>query len=115
MNEQRFREIALQLLTEEAAPDWFCHIPHVYRRGGYKDLRKIPDTSARDSLIFNDIEDVIHPVQRDMWIPVLPFEPPCPSHGRELERVLILFSRGNFGRQNGDVREVFRQNVHADR
>ena len=87
VEERRFRRVAGQLIMEGSAPRWFGNTPHLYWGDEFKDLRKIPDARPETSLLVDDLEDAIHPLQKHRWVPIAPFERPYPSSDKELARV----------------------------
>ena len=87
VGEQRFRKLAHQLILEKAAPPWFGNIPHLYWAGEHKDLRLVPGAAVETSLLVDDVEECVHPDQRDRWVRIEPFEQPYPVSDSELARV----------------------------
>ena len=87
VEERRFRTVAAQLIVDNAAPRWFGDLCHVYWRGEFKDLAEIPGADVDRCLLVDDLEQAIHPNQKERWIPIVPFERPYPASDRELQRI----------------------------
>jgi len=77
VEEEWFRMVANGLIAQGDAPGWFATVAHRvwdYRNDRYKDLRAIPGAVLEKTAIVDDVEFVIHPEQRDNWIPIAPLE-----------------------------------------
>ena len=82
----RFRELARLLAGEGEVPEWFAELEHVPWSQRYKDLRLIPDADPASTRLVDDLEEAVHPEQREQWIPIAPYDPR--RDDRELSRVL---------------------------
>jgi hypothetical protein len=89
VREKRFRKVAWQLISEGSAPRWFGNVAHVYWSEEYKDLEMIPEADPKTTVIVDDLEECIHPDQRDRWIPIAPYDRPYPDTDTELQRVRL--------------------------
>lgn len=92
VDERRFRELAWQLVSEGAAPEWFGQVTHVPWTGAYKDLGSIPGANVAASLLVDDMEACVHPEQIDRWVRIQPFEKPYPASDAELSRVMAVLT-----------------------
>lgn len=92
--DEKFRQVARQLAREGEVSPWFPHTWHVHLEGGYKDLGAIEGVTPASALILDDMEERIHPEQKDRWIKIEPFAPPYPEDDCELQRMTkVLESR----------------------
>lgn len=97
--EKTFRQIAAVLVNEGVAPVWFSNIEYINWYGAVKDLACVPGVTCGEVLLIDDMDIVIHPDQRDQWIPISPFVAPYLSTDDELQRVLgVLQARLGVGR-----------------
>jgi hypothetical protein len=87
VREQRFRKVAFRLIVDGFAPRWFGNVAHFYWSREYKDLRDVVGPNLQTTAIVDDMEECIHPDQRDLWIPIEAFERPYPESDRELDRL----------------------------
>jgi hypothetical protein len=92
VDERTFRLLAPQLILDEAAPRWFGDLVHVHWTAEHKDLRLIPEAVPERALLVDDLEECVHPEQKDRWIRVAPFERPYPASDSELARVRAVLS-----------------------
>lgn len=79
VKEDRFRDIAALLVSENLAPDWFRIIEFIHWHGKTKDLSFIPDARIDESLLVDDFEMYVHPGQEDRWVPIKFFDYPYPD------------------------------------
>jgi hypothetical protein len=86
VDEPRFRELARLLAREGEVPAWFAGLEHVPWSERYKDLRLIPGADPASTRLVDDLEEAVHPGQREQWIPIAPYDPR--RDDRELSRVL---------------------------
>jgi hypothetical protein len=90
VGEERFREIAAQLVADGDAPEWYASVEHVRWSGVTKDLHCIPGVLPEEVLLVDDYEPYVHPGQESQWIRVPGFEPPYPATDRALEMILEI-------------------------
>jgi len=88
VSEERSRSICEALATEGSAPPWFAAVEHVRWQGPVKDLAFIAGSSPDEVLLVEDLEDYVHPDQRDRWVPIPTWETPYPEDDRALEEIL---------------------------
>jgi hypothetical protein len=88
IQETRFRQIAMTLVNEGSAPDWFEQLEYVAWTGTTKDLRFIPGCTTEDALLVDDLAGYVHPGQEERWVRVEPFQPPFDASDRGLTKVL---------------------------
>jgi hypothetical protein len=74
--ERRFREVAMLLVQEGQAPEWFADLEYVSWSGPTKDLNFIHGTEVREALLVDDFEAYVHPGQEQQWVPVDHFDYP---------------------------------------
>lgn len=74
--ERRFREVAMLLVQEGQAPEWFADLEYVFWSGPTKDLNFIHGTGVREALLVDDFEAYVHPGQEQQWVLVDHFDYP---------------------------------------
>lgn len=89
IEEVRFRKIAQILVAEAFAPHWFINIEYIIWWGKIKDLAFIPNALVSQILLLDDIEEYIHPDQKNQWILVPRFDYSCPEKDNYLEKILL--------------------------
>ncbi|RMG33289.1 MAG: hypothetical protein D6720_11740 [Gammaproteobacteria bacterium] len=87
VSEERFRDVANQLVAEAKAPPWLAHLEHL-KPQGTKDLSLIPGVHWQEALLVDDCEAYVHPGQASQWIEIRQFAYPYPADDLELERIL---------------------------
>jgi len=96
LEERIFRKIAKILCDEGTAPVWFNDLEYCSWTGQYdqkyKDLRCIPDSDIQHVIIIDDMEEYIHPDQKQCWIQVRPFNAPYSENDQELFRLIQILS-----------------------
>ena len=96
LEDRIFRKIAKILSDEGTTPLWFNDLEYCSWKGQfdlkYKDLRCIPDSNIQNVLIIDDMEEYIHPDQKQCWIQIRPFNTPYFENDRELFRLIQILS-----------------------
>ena len=97
LEERIFRKIAKILCDEGTTPLWFNDLEYYSWKGQhelkYKDLRCIPDSDIQSVIIIDDMEEYIHPDQKQFWIQVQPFSAPYSKKDKELFRMIKILSK----------------------
>lgn len=92
VSDDRFRQVAHQLISGGYAPAWFADIEYITWDRNIKDLRLIPNTPIDSILLIDDYPAYIHPDQVENWIEIMPFESPYLDTDQELTRVKMLIA-----------------------
>lgn len=92
VTDERFRQVARQLIDSKYAPAWFADIDYIAWDREVKDLRFIPNAHWQNILLVDDYPAYIHPAQIKNWIEILPFESPYLDSDTELMRVKTLIA-----------------------
>ena len=66
--ERRFRQIAMLLVDEGQAPDWFAELEYVSWSGPTKNLNFIHGTEVHQALLVDDFEAYVHPGQEQQCV-----------------------------------------------
>jgi len=88
VREDKFREIAAQLVADGTAPSWYQGIDYVQWNWKTKDLQFVQGYQKTQILLVDDNRDYVHPGQESQWVEVQTFESPYPETDAELSRVL---------------------------
>lgn len=92
--EAHFRTVAQTLTAEGEVPRWFADLDYVRWSGPYKRLSFVDEAGSTNVWLLDDIEECVHPDDRDRWIAAPPFEPPYTEDDRGLADALeALVSR----------------------
>ncbi len=92
VTDERFRQVARQLIDSKHAPVWFADIEYIVWDRNVKDLRFVPKAALDSILLVDDYPNYIHPDQLKNWIEILPFESPYLASDQELMRVKTLIA-----------------------
>lgn len=92
VTDERFRQVARQLIDGGYAPAWFVDIEYIAWDREVKDLSFVPNACWQNILLIDDYPAYIHPDQLKNWIEILPFESPYLNSDRELMRVKTLIA-----------------------
>ena len=91
VDEEDFRIVARELISNGHAPAWFGDIEHIEWQGIIKDLLFIPGVDSADgAIIVDDNEFMIHPEQKSQWIEIIDYDRIHPHVDFEFVRVLEL-------------------------
>ena len=97
LEDRIFRKIAKILSDEGTTPRWFNDLEYCSWKGQhelkYKDLRCIPDSDIQNVIIIDDMEEYIHPDQKQCWIKIQPFNAPYSKKDKELFRMIKILSK----------------------
>lgn len=92
VDDQTFRRVAAQLTSEGLTPPWFMELPHVRHSADYKDLRQIAGATVENTLLIDDMPQVVHPDQRAQFVPIAGFDGRDTANDRELRRVMAVLA-----------------------
>ncbi|MFQ5571157.1 MAG: NIF family HAD-type phosphatase [Rhodothermales bacterium] len=87
VSEEHVKDIARQLVEEQAAPEWFRDVECVAWEGTYKDLTFVKDAAPGEILLVDDKRIFISPQQKEQWVPVPRYLPPYSDEDDELDRL----------------------------
>lgn len=90
VTDERFRQVARQLIDGGYAPAWFADIEYIAWDRNVKDLRFVPNALMERILLVDDYPAYIHPDQLKNWIEIMPFESPYLDTDQELTRAKTL-------------------------
>lgn len=90
VTDERFRQVARQLIDGGYAPAWFADIEYIAWDRNVKDLRFVPNALMERILLVDDYPAYIHPDQLKNWIEIMPFESPYLDTDQELTRTKTL-------------------------
>ena len=93
VKEPRFRDIAVLLVKEGAAPDWFAQIEYITWHGETKDLSFVPGAVMDDVLLVDDFERYVHPGQESRWLQIEYFDYPYEATDTGLNKMLALLEQ----------------------
>lgn len=85
VSEDHVREIARELVAEQAVPPWFQDIEYVVWDRPYKDLKYVADATVEEILLVDDKRIFILPEQREQWVQIPSYMPPYADDDAELE------------------------------